>query len=270
MRPFTAAVITTAILAAGIVVITGVAGSLLGSRSAAPRPVLSVIEVIETDRDVSIIVRNNELYTASGSLWYTLESPTNGEVAYTAAPVTFSQLTPRSERSFSLPRPPAEIDAGEWVLRAWASEQIANVEAGTFPLDSLTQRVTIASDAAMEITNAALVPQPDGYTLQADLRFVGDAQAERAYRYTLSLAQVVRDESSGLLLPQARSYLSDFQALQIGPNEVVSTDFSDAVTLPAGEFTLSLWVQLANADGVFEHYTQFTYGEILQTDSSGS
>jgi len=108
----------------------------------------------------------------------------------------------------------------------------------------------------------AVTLQNGELTVAFDIGIETDASTHFRCFVTVNAAQ----STDGIVILGERAYLSPYQFIEARTGDTIALTLSDALTLPPGEYAVTLWVQL-EIDGLYEHYVQVTYGDLLRVMS---
>lgn len=263
-NPAIGGIVATVLLVGIVALISGITGPFMGLRSVPIRPPVEVMQVAFADNQVTVQLKNNAAWLIHAQYGFSVLDPA-GEVLFESPSYDAGQIETRDTITMTAPFP-ENVTSTDWKLAAWAREVVA------YPPEDAEQTTLVEPNAAvrrapMSIVAVEFAPGEDGkYVVDAALRLTGGTLTATNVRYAISLTRTAVQEN-GTLVPIERAYLSSFTGLVLEPNEIRDLSLEITTPLNAGQYAVTLWVQRETAEaGVFEHFAQFTYSELLTVE----
>jgi len=246
-----------------ITVITSASGAWLGTRWLTPSVALTISATQIGADGVTITVFNQRLWSISGDVSYDLLDA-NGVTLFTAVPLVFTELPARMTRTLTLPAPPEDLLDASARVRPHVRERIAYVDAAPAASALLARIGVIEPDQPARILSASLTRADDGTAqLAADIVLVETSADAWRYRYALTVGRAEQTADDAIQIFE-RAYLSDFMLITLQPDEPIGATLTESLTLPDGDYAISLWLQADVGDGSYEHYAQVTYPQVFK------
>ncbi|GEM_PF-865836 len=237
-------------------------GALMGKRAFDTHPAVEVVAIAVEDALVSLTLQSNTLYPLTAVWGFSVVAPT-GETIFQSDEFRVEGIQARTQQVVQAPLPNGMALTDQQV-QAWAREWIAYV-------DSEDGRENIPVEPRAAVRRAPL--SMEALTLRSNingtqiidvgLSLTGNTQSPILLRYALSLTSVI-PQPNGAVAPIERVYFSPFTSFELIPNETREINAVIEVSLDPGLYAGTLWVQRETEEaGVFEHFSQFTYPDLL-------
>jgi hypothetical protein len=249
-----------AILFAGAVLAATLARGPLFSRLPFERSPVEVLDTTFDDVDgapvIDVRVRNNEGNAITGEIWFVVTRTADARPVYEHPPVAFGPLAPKQSAVLRLDRP-GWVPADDFAIDVLVRETFnALVE----PVPQLVPSSVTLREQGVEVTLRdvrldRLRTMRDSARLAVALILANRGDAPRDYRVIFTLRPV--------LDPQGAIYQSPFQDVALEPGRGTVLNFEDQVVIAPGDYVLSGWLQVMNAEGLYEHVVKVDAPQIL-------
>jgi len=253
--------ITPLAIVAFVLIYTAIDGSVFDLRQPPPHVSVAILRADVVRPFIDITIRNNELRPMSAEVWYTLNDPATGAILLTSERVREVNVPARSNLVISVPLPDDALPEGANIeVEPSVREIIAYLDQTPAP-QLIFEGSLLPVGQGTQIISAGLEPlDAETYQLEAEIEFTGLNTG--AYRYALSLIPISEDEQ-GNIIPGVEVYRSAFASLNVTQGTPFTETFAGEAALPPGDYTLSLWIQVASSGGGYEHFSQVTYARLL-------